>query len=170
ALISDMPEFLGLSIGLYPVTFAAFVAGMKARPKHFPVTSFRMLRDVARDSLVIQNTLGFCAHRYNVSSVLLPGGRTLYIRADYYITPIPGTSSRLGIILAYDYDAITRDSELIAQLSIPHPAVTKYDGPTLDTFAFLLEVADARVTASPFGVLGRNCYWLADVLFCCMAR
>ncbi|KAI0671378.1 hypothetical protein C8Q78DRAFT_972920, partial [Trametes maxima] len=169
--LSDMPELLGLSTGLYPMTFAAFVAGIKTCPKHFPVTSFQILRDVARDSLVMQNTLGFCAHRYIVAGVLLPDGRTLYIRADYYITPIPRTSSRLGVILAYDYETITRDSELIAHLAISQFAVTTtYGGPTLDALAFLLDVADARVAASPFGVVGRNCYWLADVLFCCMAR
>ncbi|KAI0645496.1 hypothetical protein C8Q79DRAFT_696556 [Trametes meyenii] len=165
ALVSDALEFSRLSTASYPTSFETFAESILLQPraKVFPIICIETFKDTSPDSLVIQATGGLLGHQYTVATVLLPDGRTSHIRADYYAT------TRLGIMLADDHGALTKGGHLISRLALPRTCSAR-NGPTLDALAALLRVAHLRLGNRAYDIFGRNCFWMTDLLFYCLAR
>ncbi|KAI0366142.1 hypothetical protein BV20DRAFT_1038516 [Pilatotrama ljubarskyi] len=162
ALVSDVLEFSGLSTASFPISFRKFVECIRPRPQPgtFPVSCFEIYKDTSASSSVRQATMGILGHQFNVATVLLLSGRKTHIRADYWAEVPPGASSRLVLIYNDDHAALTKDAHLISR---------EKSGPTLESLAALFDVADKRLGSKPYGVFGRNCFWMTDMLFYTMA-
>ncbi|KAI9000658.1 hypothetical protein BD414DRAFT_532503 [Trametes punicea] len=172
ALVSDVLEFSTLSTASYPVAFAKFAEAISSQPlswRSLPIIAFETIKDTSPLSATVRSTLGLFGHQYNIATVLLPDGRQTHLRADFFAVPPLGSSSRLGILIADDYDALTKDGQRLSRVAARSPATT-CDGPTLDTLAALFSVADAQLGSRPYDVFGRNCFWMTDSLFYSVAK
>ncbi|KAI0675091.1 hypothetical protein C8Q78DRAFT_1066949 [Trametes maxima] len=165
ALVSDALEFSRLSTASYPTSFETFADCILLQPraKTLPIICIETFKDTSPDSRIIQATGGLLGHQYTVATVLLPDDRTSHIRADYYAT------TRLGIMLSDDHSALTKGGHLISRLALPRTRRVT-NGPTLDALAALFRVAHNQLGNRAYDLFGRNCFWMTDLLFYCLAR
>ncbi|KAI0331825.1 hypothetical protein GY45DRAFT_1210571, partial [Cubamyces sp. BRFM 1775] len=174
-LVSDVLEFSALNTASFPVSFRQLAETILAQPlvnRSLAVIAFETLKDTSPLSATVRATLGMMGHQFNIATVLMPDGRKTHIRADYYAVPPLGCSSRLSILMDDNYGRLTKDSQLLSRVAVPQAAGSKENrgAPTLGMLASLLQVADNRLGSSAYDLLGRNCFWMTDLLFYSVAR
>lgn len=172
-LVSDVLEFSMLNTASFPVSFRQLAETILTQPsvnRSLAVIAFETLKDTSPLSATVRATLGMMGHQFNIATVLMPDGRKTHIRADYYALPPPGCSSRLSILMDDDYGRLTKDSQLLSRVAVPADPREKRGAPTLGVLASLLKVADNRLGSFAYGLFGRNCFWMTDLLFYSVAR
>ncbi|KAI0331826.1 hypothetical protein GY45DRAFT_546934 [Cubamyces sp. BRFM 1775] len=176
ALVQDIFEYSQLNSASYPVAFSTFAECVRAQPisqRSTPVVAFETFKETDPSSVTVRRTFGLYGHQYNVATALLPDGRETYIKANYYAyCPPPGCNSLLTIVLSDYRDEVAQDSELLARVAItpPQGQTMTTHGMTLETLASLFEVASEQLGPHPYDLLGRNCFWMTDLLFFSVAR
>ncbi|KAI0822560.1 hypothetical protein BC628DRAFT_1412271 [Trametes gibbosa] len=176
ALIKDALELSELSIASFPLPFVKFAECLRAQPDatKILITCCELFKDTSPDSAVVRATMGALGHQFNVATVTLPDGRQTHIRADYYAEPPPGCSSRLVVACNDNHGELTKHGHLISRIAAP---TTLRDrecppdrAPTLRDLGLLLDIAHTRLGNRPYDLLGRNCFWMTDMLFYTFAR
>ncbi|OJT15000.1 hypothetical protein TRAPUB_8443 [Trametes pubescens] len=180
ALIQDVLRDPALSRAHYPISFATFAAAcqrLQPTAATIPVTCVEIYKMTWSSNALVQATTGFLGHQYIVATVLLPDGRSTYIKADFLAEDHP-CGSKLILTFDDDRDALTADSYSLSRMVSPNPWTpgeqgengAKPSGPSLADLATLFGVADARLGTRPYRVLSRNCLWMTDTLFYTLAQ
>ncbi|KAH9885824.1 hypothetical protein C8Q73DRAFT_795674 [Cubamyces lactineus] len=175
ALVQEVLDNSQLNCASYPVAFSTFASCVRMQPaslRSIPVIAFETFKETDPSTLTVQRTFGLYGHQYIVATVLLPDGRRTYIKIDYYVSPPPGCTSLLIVTLSDDYTDFTRGTELLSRVAV-YPSQDQTIarcGLTLATLASLFEVANEQLGPHPYDLLGRNCFWITDLLFYSVAR
>ncbi|RPD72481.1 hypothetical protein L226DRAFT_155309 [Lentinus tigrinus ALCF2SS1-7] len=153
------------------ITFSEFAARVRAAPtptRSLPVTQ---IESFEKSSNTGPLQIG---HQYVVATVLHPKGPT-YARFDMFLlSDAPGVVLEgpclLRVKMSDDKHALTKGRRLLSMVSLGQgPTVTVTTGPSLDALAALVDIIEQRVGRG-FGMLGRNCAWMNELLMFGMAR
>ncbi|KAI0661813.1 hypothetical protein C8Q70DRAFT_1052121 [Cubamyces menziesii] len=175
ALVQEVLSYSELNYASYPVAFNTFAGCVRMQPaslRTIQVIAFETFKETYPSTVTVRRTFGLYGHQYNVATVLLPDGRRTYIKINYYVKPPPGCTSLLIVTLSDDYSDFTRHTVLLSRVAA-NPSQDQAMAPcglTLATLASLFEVACAQLGPHPYDLFGRNCFWMADLLFYSVAK
>ncbi|KAI0719186.1 hypothetical protein C8T65DRAFT_62539 [Cerioporus squamosus] len=150
-------------------TFSEFAARVRAAS-----TSTRSLPITSVESYEKSSNTGplRIGHQYVVVTVLHPGGPT-YARFDMFLVSdkpeiVWEGPSLFRVKMSDDKAALSRGRRLLSMVSIGQ-GQSVATGPSLDALAALVDIIEQRA-GREFGLVGRNCAWMNELLTFGMAR
>ena len=171
---SALASVLNIDGALHVTEFAARVRACELKDT-VRITSMAMMESTSAEEFIVQKTNATMGHRFVVATIEVKDEASAksvrtFARVDFWgRDAFQEHPVSQVVMLSDDLDVLQHEARELGRISaLPEPEKHANGGPTLGSFASLLDLLHSRTP--DYNVLVRNCYWHSETIFLCVTR